>query len=146
TPADPADALSGPPEGPLAGRIAEVLAGRPRDAVLDLLAAAGVPCAPCVRGYEAYDDAWLAENRVFAAWRHPRLGEAVGVRSYADFDRTPGGFRHPVPDAGEHTWQVLAEFGLPPERIEALLASGAVFEPAAARSHLRDGGSALFTQ
>ena len=146
TQADPADALTAPPEGPLAGRLAATLAGRPRAGALDALEAAGVPCAPCVRGYEAYDDPWLAENDVFVAWRHPRLGEAVGVRSYADFDRTPGGFRHPVPDAGEHTRQVLAEFGLAPERIEALLAAGAVFEPAAARSHLRDGGAALFTQ
>ncbi|MFN9833644.1 MAG: CoA transferase [Phenylobacterium sp.] len=146
TQADPADALTAPPEGPLAGRLAATLAGRPRAATLDALEAAGVPCAPCVRGYEAYDDPWLAENDVFVAWRHPRLGEAVGVRSYADFDRTPGGFRHPGPDAGEHTRQVLAEFGLAPERIEALLAAGAVFEPAAARSHLRDGGAALFTQ
>ncbi|MFM8939619.1 MAG: CoA transferase, partial [Phenylobacterium sp.] len=104
TQADPTDALTAPPAGPLAGRLAATLAGRPRAAALDALEAAGVPC---VRGYEAYDDAWLAENRVFEAWRHPRLGEAVGVRSYADFDRTPGGFRHPVPDAGEHTWQVL---------------------------------------
>ena len=146
TQADPADALTAPPEGPLAGRLAATLAGRPRAGAMDALEAAGVPCAPCVRGYEAYDDPWLAENDVFVAWRHPRLGEAVGVRSYADFDRTPGGFRHPVPDAGEHTRQVLAEFGLAPERIEALLAAGAVFEPAAARSHLRDGGAALFTQ
>ena len=146
TPADPADALSAPPEGPLAGRLAEILAGRTRDGVLDALEAAGVPCIPCVRGYEAYEDPWLAENGVFVAWRHPRLGEAVGVRNYADFDRTPGGFRHPVPDAGEHTREVLAGFGLTPERIETLLGSGAVFEPAAARSHMRDGGAALFTQ
>ena len=146
TQADPADALSAPPEGPLAGRLADLLAGRARDGVLDALEAAGVPCIPCVRGYEAYEDSWLAENGVFVAWRHPRLGEAVGVRSYADFDRTPGGFRHPVPDAGEHTREVLADFGLTPERIEALLGSGAVFEAAAARSHLRDGGAALFIQ
>jgi crotonobetainyl-CoA:carnitine CoA-transferase CaiB-like acyl-CoA transferase len=146
TQADPADALSAPPEGPLAGRLADILAGRTRDRVLDALEAAGVPCIPCVRGYEAYEDSWLAENGVFVAWQHPRLGEAVGVRSYADFDRTPGGFRHPVPDAGEHTREVLADFGLTPERIEALLGSGAVFEAAAARSHLRDGGAALFIQ
>ena len=146
TTADPADALSEPPEGPLAGRLADILAGRSRDGVLDALEAAGVPCIPCVRGYEAYEDPWLAENGVFVAWRHPRLGEAVGVRNYADFDRTPGGFRHPVPDAGEHTREVLVGFGLTPERIETLLGSGAVFEPAAARSHMRDGGAALFTQ
>ena len=144
--ADPLEALSAEPEGPLAGRVADILASRNRDDVLNALEVAGVPGAPCVRGYEAYEDPWLAQNRVYEAWRHPRLGEAVGVRGFADFSRTPGGFRFPVPDAGEHTRQVLAEFGLSRDRIETLLASGAVFEPAAARSHLRDGGAALFTQ
>lgn len=144
--AEPSEALSAPPEGPLATRLASALAGRSREEVLALLGDAGVPCAPCVRGYEAYEDGWLAENRVYEAWRHPRLGEAVGVRSFADFSRTPGGFRYPVPDAGEHSREILAGFGLSAERIEALLDSGAVFEPAGARSHLRDGGAALFTQ
>ncbi|MFM1959509.1 MAG: hypothetical protein RL588_1026 [Pseudomonadota bacterium] len=144
--ADPREALSAEPEGALAGQVAERLAEQSREDALTRLERACVPCAPCVRGYEAYEDGWLAENRVFEAWRHRRLGEAVGVRSYADFSRTPGGFRFPVPDAGEHTRQVLAEFGLEAARIEALLAAGAVFEPAAARSHLRDGGAALFTQ
>ena len=46
--------------------------------------------------------------------------------------RTPADpVRAPGPGLGEHTRQVLAEVGYPPEEIEALLESGAVAGPAA---------------
>ena len=116
------------------------------------LLAAGVPAAPALRGAEALESEWLWENRTLERWTHPRLGDLIGVRSYADFSRTPSGFAHPTPDLGEHSTALLAELGIPAERIAALLATGAIFEPthldatAAKSARAGDGGGALAVQ
>ncbi len=139
-------ALTAVRDGALAERIASALAGRARDEAVRALLAAGVPAAPVLRGVEALESKWLWENRTLERWTHPRLGDLIGVRSYADFSRTPAGFARPCPDIGEHTTELLTELGIAPDRIADLLATGAVFEPASSRAHLRDGGVALATQ
>lgn len=119
--------LAEPRDRDLARRIEAALAGRARDATVDALLAAGVAAAPVRRFDEALQDPWLWENGHMAPWTHPRLGPAVSARTYSDFSRTPAGFTLPTPDLGEHTRQVLADYGLPAPRIEALLAAGAAF-------------------
>ena len=149
---DAAAALAAPRDGALAGALERAVASRPRAEILKALREAGVAAAPALRGLEAFESEWLWENRLFDIWRHPRVGDVVSVRAYADFSRTPAGFRGPTPDLGEHTTAVLREFGVPEERIEALFAVGAVFEPAhlagqASKSQRPgDGGGALMTQ
>jgi crotonobetainyl-CoA:carnitine CoA-transferase CaiB-like acyl-CoA transferase len=127
---DPAQALEAPRDGVLAQAIEAAMAGRMRHEALEALAAAGVPAAPALRAAEAFESEWLWDNGFLEMWSHPRLGEMIGVRGYADFERTPGGFACPTPDLGEHTRQILAEAGLLAERIDELFAAGAVFEPA----------------
>lgn len=147
-----ADALTAARDGALAGEISAALAGRSRDMAVQALLAAGVPAAPALRGAEALESEWLWANSTLERWTHPRLGDLIGVRSYADFSRTPSGFAHPTPDLGEHSTALLAELGIPAERIAALLATGAIFEPAhldatAAKSaRAGDGGGALAVQ
>jgi crotonobetainyl-CoA:carnitine CoA-transferase CaiB-like acyl-CoA transferase len=130
------DALAASRDGELADALARAAKTRPRDETVQALLAAGVPAAPALRAAEALESEWLWENRTLERWVHPRLGDIVGVRSYADFSRTQAGFAHPTPDLGEHTTAMLAEMGVSAERIEALLASGAVFEPAHIAPHL----------
>ncbi|MGZ6013868.1 MAG: CoA transferase, partial [Caulobacteraceae bacterium] len=122
-------ALTAPRDGPLALALAKAILGRRRDEAVQALLAAGVPAAPALRGPEAMESDWLWENRALERWVHPRLGDVVGVRAYADFSRTPAGFQRPTPDLGEHSSRLLAELGFAPERIESLLATGAIFEP-----------------
>ncbi|MGH6962884.1 MAG: CoA transferase [Phenylobacterium sp.] len=147
-----ADGLTAPRDGALAEAVASALNRRSRDETVMELLAAGVPAAPSLRAAEALESNWLWENETLERWTHPRLGDLIGVRSYADFARTPSGFPHPTPDLGEHSTQVLAELGLPPERIAALLATGAVFEPIhvpatlAKSARAGDGGGALAVQ
>jgi crotonobetainyl-CoA:carnitine CoA-transferase CaiB-like acyl-CoA transferase len=142
----PENALAEDRHGPFAAEIARSLAGRPAEQVLVALLEAGVACAPCLRGHEALQSQWLWENGVFEFWDHPLVGKVVGVRGYADFSATPAGFIHPTPELGEHSIEIALEAGWSPERIESLLASGAIFEPHHSLAHLRDGGTALATQ
>lgn len=96
-------------------------------------------------------DPWLNENDIFERWDHPRLGPVLSVRSYADFARSAGGFHRPTPDLGEHSTEVLAAFGVDPERVRKLYADGAVFDVSsmigaeAKSARPGDGGSALAT-
>ena len=146
------DALSAARDGPLSDVISSALAAWARDAAAMDLLNAGVPAAPALRAGEALESDWLWENQTLEVWEHPRLGELIGVRSYADFSRTPSGFPHPTPDLGEHSTALLAGLGLPADRIAALMATGAVFEPAHAPPTLAksaragDGGGALAVQ
>ncbi|HLZ76170.1 CoA transferase [Phenylobacterium sp.] len=121
------DALAQPRDGELASRLEATLAARPRAALLEALLTAGVAAAPVLRGAEALQSDWLWENGCLENWEHPRLGPAIGVRGFADLSRTPGGFRCPTPDLGQDSVALLTDWGIAPQRIETLVASGAVF-------------------
>ncbi|ODT87991.1 CoA transferase [Phenylobacterium sp. SCN 70-31] len=122
-----ASALDEPRDGALADSIAAALAARPRDEALAAVRAAGVAAAPAIRGPEALEDAFLAQNGFVEAWTHPRLGPAISTRALSAFSRTPTGFSRPTPDLGEHSAEILAEYGVPADRIAELMAQGAVF-------------------
>jgi len=56
------------------------------------------------------------------------------VGAYADFARTPGGLLRPTPEPGEHTREILAEYGVAADRVRGLFDAGAVFEWAPAEA------------
>ena len=114
-------------DGEVAERLASVLAAQPRDAVLDLLLAAGVAAAPVVRSAETLTSDYLWGNGFLDAWEHGRLGPMITVGDYAKFSRSRGGPTRPTPDLGENTVELLIERGLSSDQIAALLAEGAVF-------------------
>jgi crotonobetainyl-CoA:carnitine CoA-transferase CaiB-like acyl-CoA transferase len=115
-------------DGKLAEQIQAVTLRQPRAAVLEALLAPGVPAAPALRSDEAFASDWLWENGFLETSQHPRLGTLTSVRGFADFLRTPGGYRHATPECGEHTRELLREAGLAEDRIQELFAAGAVFE------------------
>ncbi|MBS0362140.1 MAG: CoA transferase [Proteobacteria bacterium] len=123
------DPLAAARDGELTEAVATRLMAWPRDIAVESLLSAGIAAAPALRAGEALESEWLWDNHALEIWRHPRLGDICGVRSYADFSRTPAGFRRPTPDLGEHSAEILRELGVAEERIEALFAAGAIFEP-----------------
>jgi crotonobetainyl-CoA:carnitine CoA-transferase CaiB-like acyl-CoA transferase len=101
--------LAEPRLGTAADTIARAVRARETlDLVAELLAH-GVPAAPAIRPEATRDDEWLNANGFWEDYDLPGTGEVSGVRAYAEFSRTPGGFRYPAPPLGAHTAQILAE-------------------------------------
>jgi crotonobetainyl-CoA:carnitine CoA-transferase CaiB-like acyl-CoA transferase len=90
-----------------------------------LLEAEGVPCGPINSiGDMAADPQTLARDMVVEL-DHPRAGRTRALGLPIKFSATPGRVARPAPCYGEHTREVLDEFGFSAPEIEALLASGA---------------------
>jgi crotonobetainyl-CoA:carnitine CoA-transferase CaiB-like acyl-CoA transferase len=110
-------------DGPLTKVLAEAFGTVNRDETLDKLLAAGVPCAPAIRAEESFGDTYLWDNNVFDDYFSPRHGDA--------FTQTPclvhwgrsrsRNYERPSPDIGEHTEEVLQEFGIDDARVRALM-------------------------
>jgi crotonobetainyl-CoA:carnitine CoA-transferase CaiB-like acyl-CoA transferase len=121
-------ALREPVQGSLAGLIAEALAAMPREEALDRLLTRGVPAAPALTIDEFMANPWAAENGYFDEYEHPQFGRVKAPRTYADWSRTPGGFPRRAPILGEHSGEVLREYGFDEGRIESLIAAGVVVQ------------------
>jgi len=107
-----AQALAAPRHGPLADAIAAALAPLARDEALARLAAAGAPAAPAIAGPDAFTDPYLVQNRVFETYDHPVAGRVSGSAGFARFRRSPAPDWRPSPALGQHTDEVLREFGV----------------------------------
>jgi crotonobetainyl-CoA:carnitine CoA-transferase CaiB-like acyl-CoA transferase len=123
----PDEAMAEARDGRLAQEIAAEFAGRSREAVLDALAAAGVPCAPVLTQREAGACEALWRNGYYQIFAHPRWGELVGSRGYARFGEAPAQFDRLEPDLGEHSVEVLLDHGFDRDRIIALARAGVIF-------------------
>lgn len=101
--------LSSGPESEVAAEVAAALIRMEREEAASKFVAAGVPATIAIRSEEAYEDEWLNANRFLEEYDLPGHGRVLGVRSYAEFSRTPGGFTLPAPVLGAHTAEVLRE-------------------------------------
>ncbi|MGE5594774.1 MAG: CoA transferase, partial [Hyphomicrobiales bacterium] len=121
-------ALEEPAQGALGTAIADALAALPVGEAVDRLLLAGAPAAPAVSRNDMFRDPHLQANRLFQQFDDPTFGQVTTVRAYADWGRSQGGFPGPAPKCGEHSRQVLREFGFDDARIDALVSAGAVAE------------------
>jgi crotonobetainyl-CoA:carnitine CoA-transferase CaiB-like acyl-CoA transferase len=104
---DAAKAMAEPREEELGANLDTAFASTQRDDIVARLRAAGVPAVPAIRPEEAHDDSWLTANRFWEEYELPGHGLVSGVRGYAEFSRTPGGFTRPAPQLGEHNDEIL---------------------------------------
>jgi crotonobetainyl-CoA:carnitine CoA-transferase CaiB-like acyl-CoA transferase len=110
----------------LNGIIAAVLAEVPTAEWVERLNAVGVPCGPVNTVAEAFADPQVQHLGVAAPVNHPSAGDIEIVRNATNIEGVPGDIRRPSPEIGEHSDEILTQFGLSPEEIAALRAAGAV--------------------
>ena len=75
---------------------------------------------------EAFADPQVQHLGMAAPVHHPVMGDIRIVRNATQIDGVSGDIRRPSPAQGEHTDEILAQFGLEPDEIAALRDAGAV--------------------
>src|SRR5215216_2099050 len=78
---------------------------------LDILLPEDIWCAP-VNDYEAVaQDPQIAENEMIVEWEHPKAGTVKAVGIPVKFGATPGEITRHAPLLGEHTVELLKQYG-----------------------------------
>jgi crotonobetainyl-CoA:carnitine CoA-transferase CaiB-like acyl-CoA transferase len=86
---------------------------------------AGVPCGPVYSMDQVFADEQVKHLGIAMPVQHPQLGEINLVRAPMQIEGVECA-RNPTPERGQHTDEVLAEFGFSADEIAALRAAKAI--------------------
>ena len=109
----------------LASLMNERLKARPVREWIAALEAEGVPCGPINSIADMAADPQTAAREMVLELEHPRAGRTRALGLPIKLSATPGRVARPAPLLGEHTREVLQEYGFSGAEIDALYASGA---------------------
>jgi crotonobetainyl-CoA:carnitine CoA-transferase CaiB-like acyl-CoA transferase len=107
-------------------RVGDAIARHDREALLKLLDDAGVPATPVNTVDQVVNDPQTATRPTIRRVQHPKLGEIPIVGMPISFSGMQPGVRRHAPMRGEHTDEVLAEYGYSGSEIQDLRARKAV--------------------
>lgn len=93
---------------------------------VEILERAGVPCGPIYNIEQVYADPHVQSRDMAVELQHPKAGGIRNIGVAVKLSDTPGSVRTPAPLLGQHTDEVLAEFGCADAEIAALRQSGAL--------------------
>ena len=88
--------------------------------------AAGVPAGPVLSIGEMLTDPQVLARRMVVEVEHSRLGRMKTLGPPVKFSATPGEVRSGAPLLGEHTREVLREYGYSDAEIDKLAGNGDV--------------------
>lgn len=103
-----------------------IFAQKTTAAWIDLLEPAGVPAGPIHKIDAMFDDAQVKELGMAAPSRHHSRGDIRLVAQPVTLSRTPHAICRASPDPGEHSREILSEFGLRDDEISTLRADGVI--------------------
>ncbi|MGF1596020.1 MAG: CaiB/BaiF CoA transferase family protein [Acidimicrobiales bacterium] len=106
--------------------ITDVLRTRTTNEWVELLNEHGVPSGPVNDVAQTFADPQVVHLGVAAPVEHPSVGSIEVIRNATNIEGVPGDIRRPSPEAGEHSDEILAQFGLEPAEIETLRADGVI--------------------
>ncbi len=104
----------------LNAEITAALASRTTTDWVERLNEAGIPAGPVNDIAETFADPQVRHLEIATPITHPSVGEIEILRNATRIEGVSGRIRRPAPEAGEHTNEILREFGLEPSEIEAL--------------------------
>ena len=112
--------------------LTEILSHRTTAAWLEKLEAAGVPAGPVYDVKEMSEDPHTIARGMIAKVPAGTGGEHSVIAHPVKYSADPTSIRRGAPLLGEHSREVLAEFGFAADEIEGLIGSGTIVEPAVA--------------
>jgi crotonobetainyl-CoA:carnitine CoA-transferase CaiB-like acyl-CoA transferase len=92
--------------------------------LLERLLAVDVWCAEVNDIRAAAHDPQVRHMGMIQSYEHPKAGHVEVVGPAIRMSETPPSIRRPAPMVGEHGPEILAEYGVPADRIAALEAAG----------------------
>lgn len=104
--------------------LADILTTRTSDEWLQLLTDNEIPAVPITQPGDLLGDPHLADVGFFRTASHDSEGEIRMTAPPVTFSETPSGIRHLAPRLGQHTNEVLGEFGFTAEQIAQLADRG----------------------
>ena len=110
----------------LAGELEEVFIQKTRDEWVALLDSGGIPCGPILNMAETFAHPQIQAREMSVELEHPAAGRMRVLGFPPKLSETRVGVRTPAPLLGEHTDEVLREFGTSEDEIKNLRDSGAV--------------------
>jgi crotonobetainyl-CoA:carnitine CoA-transferase CaiB-like acyl-CoA transferase len=93
---------------------------------LELLDAAGVPCAPVLTRKAMIEHPQVLANELIIEIEHPEAGTIRQTRPAARFSKTLPEIRYGAPRQGEHTTELLTEIGITAEQQAKLREHGII--------------------
>jgi formyl-CoA transferase len=111
------------------------LKSRTRREWSESMLALGIPAGPINNLADVFADPQVRHCGLVEEVAHPLLGKLKQLANPVGMDSLAGGsVRTPPPSLGEHTREVLADYGFPDAEIDALLGAGVVAQYAAPRN------------
>jgi len=98
----------------------------PSEHWLNLLEEKGVPCGPVNNMLQALSDPQTLAREMVVEVEHATLGPVKTLGLPVKFSQTPGKVRTGAPLYGEHTREILAEYGFSSDEIDAFAREGVV--------------------
>jgi crotonobetainyl-CoA:carnitine CoA-transferase CaiB-like acyl-CoA transferase len=112
--------------------IDERMRTRPRDQWIAELRALGMPAGPVYNLSEVFADEHVQQSGMVETVAHPTIGALRQLASPLKIEAFGNGsVRRPPPRLGEHTREILDEFGIGGERLSELARSGVIKPPKA---------------